>query len=89
MGIEGTVLVDERGEMVDRWAIRGVPTNLFVDAAGTVTEVGGVTLDELEAAARRLLGPGAVVEQPRARASWWYEAAGAGQRRANPPRVGI
>lgn len=69
-GIEGTVLVDERAELVQRWGIRGVPTNIFVDADGTVREVGATTPAELEAAARRLLGPAARFDPPSAAWQW-------------------
>ena len=65
-GIEGTVLMDEDGELARRLGIRGVPTNVFVDADGTVTEVGGTTPSALEAATRKLLGPGAELEPPTA-----------------------
>jgi len=58
-GVEGTVLVDEQGELAERLGIRGVPANVFVDSDGTVTAVGGATPADLEAAARQLLGPGA------------------------------
>jgi len=57
--VDGTVLVDERGELAERLGIRGVPANVFVDSDGTVTAVGGATPADLEAGARQLLGPGA------------------------------
>ena len=63
-GVAGPVLVDETGEYAARIGVRGVPTNVFVDADGTVTAVGAVTPDELEAATRRLLGPGADMDAP-------------------------
>ena len=56
-GVEGTVLVDESGEVAERLGVRGVPTNVLVDSDGTVTTVGAATPEALEAAARRLLGP--------------------------------
>jgi hypothetical protein len=59
-GMEGTVLVDEKGELAERLGVRGVPANVFVDSDGTVTAVGGSTPAGLEAAARKLLGPGAL-----------------------------
>jgi hypothetical protein len=62
-GIDGTVLVDETGEYARALQIRGVPTNVFVDKDGTVTAVGGVTPADLEAEIRRLLGPGAVIDE--------------------------
>lgn len=55
-GIEGTVLADEEGELVDRLGVRGVPTNVFVDSDGTVMAVGGSTPLELQALAGQLLG---------------------------------
>jgi hypothetical protein len=55
-GIEGTVLLDESGDYARRLGIRGVPTNVLVDADGTVRGVGLVRLDELDAAVERLLG---------------------------------
>jgi len=58
-GMDGTVLVDERGELPDRLGLRGVPTNVFVDSDGTVTAVGAATPGELVTATRRLLGPAA------------------------------
>lgn len=60
--VDGTVLVDETGDYARQLQIRGVPTNVFVDSDGTVTAVGGVAPDELEAEIRRLLGPGAVID---------------------------
>ncbi|MGH9067159.1 MAG: TlpA family protein disulfide reductase, partial [Acidimicrobiales bacterium] len=56
-GIDGPVLVDESGAYAAALGVRGVPTNVFVDAAGTVTAVGATTPSELEAETRRLLGP--------------------------------
>lgn len=58
-GVEGTVLVDERGELVERLGIRGVPTNILVDEDGTITCVGATTPRELEIAVGELLGTGA------------------------------
>jgi thioredoxin-like negative regulator of GroEL len=58
-GVDGTVLVDEHGELAGRLGIRGVPANVFVDSDGTVTAVGAATPAELVAATRRLLGPAA------------------------------
>ena len=55
-GIEGTVLADEEGGLVDRLGVRGVPTNVFVDSDGTVVAVGGSTPLELQALAGQLLG---------------------------------
>lgn len=61
-GIDGTVLVDEPGDYAALLGIRGVPCNVFVDADGTVTGVGGVSPDELEGQIRRLLGPDAPID---------------------------
>lgn len=71
-GVEGPVLVDETGEFAARLGIRGVPTNVFVDADATVTAVGGVTPEALENATRRLLGPGADIDPP-ARPDWHWQ----------------
>ena len=64
-GMDGTVLVDERGELPDRLGLHGVPTNVFVDADGTVTAVGAATHGELVTATRRLLGPAAPADLDR------------------------
>jgi Predicted dithiol-disulfide isomerase involved in polyketide biosynthesis len=61
-GIHGTVLVDEPGDYVRALGIRGVPTNVFVDADGTVTAVGAVAPAQFEAEIRRLLGPDAPID---------------------------
>jgi hypothetical protein len=55
-GIEGTILLDEAADYAGQLDIRGVPTNVLVDADGTVQAVGLVRLDELEAAIDRLVG---------------------------------
>lgn len=55
-GIEGTILLDESAEYARELDIRGVPTNVLVDADGTVQAVGLVRLNELEAAIDRLVG---------------------------------
>jgi hypothetical protein len=55
-GIDGTVLVDESGELVDALQIRGVPTNILVDGDGTIVCVGASSPRELEAAVNRLFG---------------------------------
>ncbi len=74
-GIGGTVLVDEAGELVDQLGIRGVPTNILVDADGTVAAVGASTPRELEAAVRELLGPDAPLEEAAAAADdgWHWQ----------------
>jgi hypothetical protein len=64
-GMDGTVLVDERGELPVRLGLRGVPTNVFVDADGTVTAVGAATRDELVTATRQLLGQAAPADLDR------------------------
>jgi hypothetical protein len=53
--IGATVLLDGTGEYAARLGIRGVPTNVLVDAHGVVRTVGGTTPDELDAAVGRLL----------------------------------
>ena len=55
-GIQGPILLDESGSYAAELGIRGVPTNVLVDADGTVREVGCTRLDELEAAIDRLTG---------------------------------
>lgn len=55
-GIDGTILVDDTAEYAQLLGIRGVPTNVLVDADGTIVDVGLVRLDELEAAVERLTG---------------------------------
>lgn len=62
-GIDGTVLVDETGDYARALQIRGVPTNVFVDSDGTVTAVGAVTAEGLEAEIRHLLGPDALIDE--------------------------
>jgi len=54
-GIDGTVLVDEAGEYAKALGIRGVPTNVLVDAAGTVRTIGAGNPDDLYAAVEALL----------------------------------
>lgn len=44
-GFGGTILLDESGEYARRLGIRGVPTNVVVDADGTVVAVGANVLD--------------------------------------------
>jgi hypothetical protein len=55
-GITGTVLLDETGDYTRRLGIRGVPTNVFVDADGTVREVGATAKPALYRATAELLG---------------------------------
>ena len=54
--VDGPVLVDESGAFAALLGIRGVPTNVFVDADGTVREVGASTPAQLHAAVTDLLG---------------------------------
>lgn len=49
-GLEGTVLLDETGDYARSLGVRGVPTNLVVDADGTVRAFGVSRIDELERA---------------------------------------
>jgi hypothetical protein len=53
--IGATVLLDGTGEYAARLGIRGVPTNVLVDASGIVRTVGGTTPAELHAAVGELL----------------------------------
>lgn len=53
-GIEATVLLDEDAQYARSLGIRGVPTNVFVDAEGIVRAVGASALTELEEQLRRL-----------------------------------
>jgi len=55
-GIDSTILLDETAEYAAALGIRGVPTNVLVDADGMIVDVGLVRLDELEAAIDRLVG---------------------------------
>lgn len=72
-GIEGTVLVDEAGQLVEQLGIRGVPTNILVDEDGTVTAVGASTPRELEVAVRRLLGTDHPLEEAAPAGDWhWH-----------------
>jgi hypothetical protein len=53
-GVQSTILLDETAEYAQQLGIRGVPTNVLVDADGTVVDVGLVEIDALEAAVERL-----------------------------------
>lgn len=70
-GIEATVLLDEDASYARALGVRGVPTNVYVDAAGTVLAVGATTSEELLAHATRLdprvgrLAPGILAAERR------------------------
>lgn len=53
-GIEATVLLDETAAYARAVGVRGVPTNVFVDAAGVVSQVGSSTAHEMLREAQRL-----------------------------------
>jgi hypothetical protein len=53
-GIEGTLLLDETAEFARAVGIRGVPTNVFIDASGVVRAVGASTSEDLFEEACRL-----------------------------------
>lgn len=54
-GLKGTVLLDETGEYARSLGVRGVPTNVVVDADGTVRAFGVSRLDELDRAIDSML----------------------------------
>ena len=54
-GIEGTVLLDEAGAYAELLGVRGVPTNVVVDATGTVRAFGLGNPDELDARVNELV----------------------------------
>ncbi len=54
--IDGPILLDETGEYARLLGLRGVPTNVVVDADGIVRAVGLSRLDELEQAIELLGG---------------------------------
>ncbi len=72
-GVQGTVLVDEAGDLVEQLGIRGVPTNVLVDVDGTVAAVGASTPRDLEAAIRELLGPGTPLEEAGPSSDWHWQ----------------
>ena len=72
-GVNGVVLVDEEGELVEQLGVRGVPTNILVDEDGTITCVGASTPRELEEAVQGLLGPDCPLEPPAAAAGWHWQ----------------
>ena len=53
-GVESTVLLDEEGAYAKLLGVRGVPTNVLVDATGTVLAFGAGSPDDLFAAVDRL-----------------------------------
>jgi thioredoxin family protein len=57
-GLRGTVLLDETAEYARSLGVRGVPTNVFVDAEGVVRAVGATTPQELRSELIKL-APGA------------------------------
>ena len=54
-GVESTVLLDEAGDYAKLLGVRGVPTNVLVDATGAVHAVGISNPDELYARVEELL----------------------------------
>lgn len=55
-GLKGTILVDETADYARSLGVRGVPTNVVVDADGTVRAFGVSRLDELHSAIDSMLG---------------------------------
>lgn len=53
-GIEGTVLLDEDASYIRSLGVRGIPTNIVVDAGGVVRAVGASTPAQLADALRPL-----------------------------------
>ncbi len=53
-GIKGPILLDPDLTLAGELGVRGVPTNVVVDADGTVREFGAARLDELERAIESL-----------------------------------
>jgi hypothetical protein len=49
-GIKGPILLDPDLTLAGELGVRGVPTNVVVDAGGIVREFGAARLDELERA---------------------------------------
>ena len=71
--VGGTVLLDSDASLANRLGVRGVPTNIFVDADGTVVAVGGTTPEDLEALTHSLLGPDAEIA-PKESRDWHWDA---------------
>jgi hypothetical protein len=55
-GIKGPILLDPGLELAGALGVRGVPTNVAVDADGTIRAFGAARLDELEQAIDDLNG---------------------------------
>ena len=55
-GIKGPILLDPDAELATVLGVRGVPTNVVVDADGTIRAFGAARLDELEHAIDNLYG---------------------------------
>ena len=53
-GIKGPILLDPDETLARELGVRGVPTNVVVDAGGVVREFGAARLDELERAIESL-----------------------------------
>lgn len=54
-GLKGTVLLDETGDYARSLGVRGVPTNVVVDADGIVQAFGVSRLEELHLSIDRML----------------------------------
>ena len=55
--INGTVLIDDNNEYINRLGITGVPFNVVVDKKGSVRAAGMTTPDEVRATLMKLLLP--------------------------------
>lgn len=55
--INGTVLIDDGNEYINRLGVNGVPFNLVVDRKGIIKAAGMTTPDEVKANLMRLLLP--------------------------------
>ena len=55
-GIKGPILLDPAAELAAELGVRGVPTNVVVDADGTIRAFGAARLEELEQAIDDLYG---------------------------------
>ena len=63
--IQGVVLLDESGAYARSLGIRGVPTNVLVDASGAVHALGLSNPDELAAELETLIGDSRRPDVPR------------------------